>query len=207
MKPVFYNPMIEPIRLAVLLSGSGRTLQNLLDRAADGSLPAQVVLVVSNKPGAYGLLRANEAGVATAVVSKGDFPGDQFSERIFTLVRKARADLVAMAGFLQLLTIPPDYEGRVMNIHPALLPAFGGPGMYGRHVHEAVLKAGVPESGCTVHLADNVYDNGPILVQQRVPVRQNDTPDTLAERVFAAECEAYPAAIAQWAAAFARRRG
>lgn len=191
--------MAEPIRMAVLLSGSGRTLQNLLDRAADGSLPVQVVLVVSNKPDAYGLLRAEEAGIATAVVAKSDFPGEGFSDRIFTLVRKARTDLVALAGFVQLLTIPPDFEGRVLNIHPALLPAFGGPGMYGQRVHEAVLATGVTESGCTVHVADNIYDHGPILVQRRVPVLPGDTPELLAERVFVAECDAYPEAIRVWA--------
>jgi phosphoribosylglycinamide formyltransferase-1 len=196
--------MSEPIRLAVLLSGSGRTLQNLLDRQADRSLPARVVLVVSNKPDAYGLWRAAEAGVATAVVTKKEWPGQQFSERIFSLVRKSRCELVALAGFLQLLQIPPDFEGRVLNIHPALLPAFGGAGMYGHAVHEAVLKAGVPESGCTVHVADNVYDHGPILVQRRVPVLPGDTPDELAERVFAAECDAYPDAIRLWAATFPR---
>jgi folate-dependent phosphoribosylglycinamide formyltransferase PurN len=100
-----------------------------------------------------------------------------------------------MAGFLQLLRIPDDFAGRVLNIHPALLPAFGGQGMYGRRVHKAVLAAGVKESGCTVHVADNEYDHGPIVLQRTVEVRPDDTPEALADRVFAAECEAYPEAI------------
>jgi formyltetrahydrofolate-dependent phosphoribosylglycinamide formyltransferase len=192
--------MNSPPRLAVLLSGSGRTLQNLIDRIGAGELSARIVLVISNKADAYGLMRAEEADIPTAIVTKSDFPGPAFSERIFTLFRKARTDLVCLAGFLQLLQIPDDFSGRVLNIHPALLPDFGGQGMYGHHVHEAVLKSGVKESGCTVHLADNEYDRGTILVQKRVPVVHGDTPDTLADRVFAAECEAYPEAIRKWIA-------
>lgn len=196
--------MADNLRIAVLLSGSGRTLQNLIDRIRSGSLPAQVVLVISNKADAYGLMRAEEAGIATAIVSKKDFPGPAFSERIFTLIRKSRVDLVCMAGFLQLLQIPKDFTGRVLNIHPALLPAFGGQGMYGHHVHEAVLKAGVKETGCTVHIADNAYDRGTILVQKRVPVLEGDTPESLANRVFVAECEAYPEGIQKWISFSAR---
>lgn len=187
--------MPSPPRLAILLSGSGRTLQNLIEKINAGQLSAHIVLVISNKSDAYGLMRAAEAGIATAIVNKRDFPGEAFSERIFTLIRKSRVDLVCLAGFLQLLHIPYDYIGRVLNIHPALLPDFGGHGMYGHHVHEAVLKAGVKESGCTVHIADNEYDRGSILLQKRVPVFNDDTPELLAERVFSAECEAYPEAI------------
>lgn len=190
--------MPDPLRLAVLLSGSGRTLQNLIVRIRQGTLAANIVLVISNKSDAYGLMRAEEAGIATAVVTKGDFPGDAFSDRIFTLIRKSRVDLVCLAGFLQLLHIPDDFTGRVLNIHPALLPDFGGPGMYGHHVHEAVLASGAKVSGCTVHIADNIYDHGPILLQKRVPVLEGDTPESLAERVFTAECEAYPEAINNW---------
>jgi phosphoribosylglycinamide formyltransferase-1 len=186
----------ETIRLAVLLSGTGRTLQNLLDRCADGRLPARVVLVISNKPDALGLTRAERAGVPTAVVSRKQFADrEAFSATVFDHCRRAGADLVCMAGFLQLLRIPDDFAHRVVNIHPALLPAFGGPGMYGHHVHEAVLASGAKVSGCTVHFADNEYDHGPIILQRAVEVRDDDTADTLAERVFAAECEAYPEAI------------
>jgi phosphoribosylglycinamide formyltransferase-1 len=188
--------MTRPLPIAVLLSGSGRTLQNLLDRIADRSLPATVVLVVSNKADAYGLERARKAGVPTVVVDRKSFSGrDAFSAVIFDHCRRAGAELVCLAGFLQLLHIPDDFAGRVLNIHPALLPAFGGQGMYGRHVHEAVIASGATESGCTIHFADNVYDNGPIVQQRKVEVRPEDTPETLAERVFAAECEAYPEAI------------
>jgi formyltetrahydrofolate-dependent phosphoribosylglycinamide formyltransferase len=183
-------------RLAVLISAGGTTLQNLIDRIADGRLEAQIVQVISSNPGVFGLERAARAGLPAAVVSRREAGSrDEFSRRIFDLCRQARADLVCMAGFLQLLTIPEDFHGRVLNIHPALIPAFCGKGFYGHHVHEAVLAAGVKVTGCTVHFADNEYDHGPIILQRAVPVRENDTPDTLADRVFEQECEAYPEAI------------
>lgn len=188
--------MKSPLRLAVLLSGTGTTLQNLLDRSADGRLRAQIVLVVSSKPDAFGLERARKAGVPTAVVVRKECAdAAEFSRRVFEHVRRAEAQLVCMAGFLQLLPIPDDFLGRVMNIHPALIPAFCGKGMYGHHVHEAVLASGVKESGCTVHFADNQYDHGPIILQRTVPVLDGDTTDALAARVFEQECEAYPEAI------------
>jgi formyltetrahydrofolate-dependent phosphoribosylglycinamide formyltransferase len=188
--------MDEPIRLAVLLSGNGTTLQNLLARIADGRLRARVVLVVSNHADAFGLVRAERAGVPAAVVSRADCASRaEFGGRIFALCREAGAELVCLAGFLQLLPIPEHFRGRVMNIHPALIPAFCGKGYYGRHVHEAVLAYGAKVSGCTVHFADNEYDHGPIILQRTVPVLEDDTPDTLAARVFAQECEAYPEAI------------
>jgi formyltetrahydrofolate-dependent phosphoribosylglycinamide formyltransferase len=188
--------MPSPLRLAVLLSGGGTTLQNLLDRSADGRLPAKVVLVVASRPDAFGLFRAEQAGVPTLVVPrKGCASAEEFSQRIFDACRQAQVELVCLAGFLQLLPIPADYEGRVLNIHPALIPAFCGKGFYGHHVHEAALAAGVKVSGCTVHFADNQYDHGPIVLQRTVPVLEQDTPDTLAARVFEQECEAYPEAI------------
>lgn len=184
------------IRLAVLLSGNGTTLQNLLDRIADGRLRAQVALVLSNRADAYGLARAAEAGIPASVVERKQFADrESFSRRIFDLCREAHADLVCLAGFLQLLHVPDDFLNRVMNIHPALIPAFCGKGFYGHHVHEAALAYGVKVSGCTAHFADNVYDHGPIILQRTVPVRDDDTPDTLAARVFEQECEAYPEAI------------
>jgi phosphoribosylglycinamide formyltransferase-1 len=186
----------EPLSIAVLLSGSGRSLQNLLDRIAAGQLPAEVDLVISSRPDAYGLKRARHAGISTAVVERNAFHDrDDFCATIFDQCRQAGVQLVCLAGFLQLLRIPDDFAGRVMNIHPALLPAFGGQGMYGRHVHEAVLEYGAKLSGCTVHFADNVYDHGPVILQRAVEVLDDDTPDSLADRVFAAECEAYPEAI------------
>jgi phosphoribosylglycinamide formyltransferase-1 len=184
------------ISLAVLLSGGGTTLQNLLDRIGDGRLHAKVVLVVSSNPRAFGLQRAEKAGIPTAVVERKTCASDQeFSERIFGLCRKAGVELVCMAGFLKFLPIPDDFRNRVLNIHPSLIPAFCGHGYYGDRVHEAVLASGVKISGCTVHFADNEYDHGPIVIQRVVTVQDNETPESLAARVFEQECEAYPEAI------------
>jgi formyltetrahydrofolate-dependent phosphoribosylglycinamide formyltransferase len=188
--------MSQPIRLAVLLSGSGTTLQNLLDRCADGSLPAVVACVVSSNPGAFGLTRARSAGAPAVVVDRKAYAARaEFSRAVFGHCRQAGADLVCLAGFLHLLEIPDDFRLRVLNIHPALIPAFCGKGFHGLHVHRAALEAGVKVSGCTVHFADNEYDHGPIVLQRVVPVLDDDTPEALAARVFAAECEAYPEAI------------
>jgi phosphoribosylglycinamide formyltransferase-1 len=188
--------MDHPIRLAVLVSGSGTTLQNLLDRIADGRLSAQVVCVVSNNPEALGLTRAVRAGVPAFVVERKNCASRaEFGERIFAHCRDAGADLVCMAGFLQLLPIADDFRHRVLNIHPALIPAFCGKGLYGLHVHQSALEAGVKVSGCTVHFADDEYDHGPIVLQRVVEVRDDDTPESLAARVFEQEKEAYPEAI------------
>lgn len=184
------------IRLAVLLSGNGMTLQNLYDLAQAGSLPARVVLVIANKADAFGLERARTMGVPAHVITRKDAGSlEEFSRRIFDECRKAQVDLVVLGGFLQLIQVPDDFLGRVMNIHPALIPAFCGKGFYGHHVHEAVLEMGVKVTGCTVHFADNQYDHGPIILQRAVPVLDDDTPKTLAARVFAEECIAYPEAI------------
>jgi formyltetrahydrofolate-dependent phosphoribosylglycinamide formyltransferase len=188
--------MDQALRLAVLLSGGGTTLQNLLDRIADGRLRVRIVLVVSSRPDAFGLARAEQAGVPTEVVERQQFETrGEFSREIFDLCRQARVELVCLAGFLQLLHIPEDFQGRVLNIHPALIPAFCGKGYYGHHVHEAALAYGVKVSGCTVHFTDNQYDHGPIVLQRTVSVLDDDTPETLAARVFEQECEAYPEAI------------
>jgi phosphoribosylglycinamide formyltransferase-1 len=185
-----------PIRLAVLLSGAGTSLQNILNRIADGRLNAEVVAVISNNANAFGLERAKGAKIPAYVVDRKETGSlAEFSERIFTHCRQAQADLVCLAGFLQLIEVPDDFLGRVMNIHAALIPAFCGKGFYGHHVHEAVLAYGAKVSGCTVHFADNHYDHGPIILQHSVPVLDDDTPDSLSARVFAAECEAYPEAI------------
>ncbi len=181
------------MRLVVLISGSGTTLQNLIDRIRDGRLSASIVGVVSSKPDVLGVERARAAGIPVTVVEPK--PRESFSDRVFAAVRAFEPDLVCLAGWLHLVKIPPDFHRKVLNIHPSLLPAFGGKGMYGRHVHEAVLAAGVPISGCTVHYADDTYDTGPIVLHRTVPVLPDDTPETLAARVFEAECEAYPAAI------------
>ena len=184
------------IRLGVLISGSGRSLQNLIDRVADGSLSARIETVISSHPDVKGLDRARAAGIPASVVHYRDYKDvDAFSRAVTEALDRHPIDLVIMAGFLRRWIFPAAYEGRVLNIHPALLPKYGGKGYYGHHVHEAVLRAGEKESGCTVHFADHHYDRGPILVQKRVPVLPGDTPDTLAARVFEAECEAYPEAI------------
>jgi formyltetrahydrofolate-dependent phosphoribosylglycinamide formyltransferase len=188
--------MAEPLRLAVLLSGGGTTLQNLLDRTATGRLAARVAVVISSRADAFGLERARRAGVPAHVVErKGCASRAEFSARILDHCRAGGVGLVCMAGFLQLLEIPEDFLARVMNIHPALLPAFGGKGYHGLRVHQAALEAGVKVSGCTVHFADNEYDHGPIILQRVVPVIEDDSPEALQARVFAAECEAYPEAI------------
>ncbi|QJW96685.1 phosphoribosylglycinamide formyltransferase [Frigoriglobus tundricola] len=188
--------MHAPIRLVALVSGGGTTLQNLIDRAAAGTLPAGIAGVVSSRADAFAVTRAARAGLPASVVPKAQGrrePG--FADRVWDAVRAYAPDLVCFAGWLHLLPIPADFRHKVLNIHPSLLPAFGGKGMYGHHVHEAVLAYGAKVSGCTVHFADDTYDTGPILVQKCVPVRADDTPDTLADRVFEAECEAYPEAI------------
>jgi phosphoribosylglycinamide formyltransferase-1 len=187
---------MPPLRLAVLISGSGTTLQNLLNAIVRGQLPAQVVTVVSSKAGVAGLERARNAGLPAHVVERKSCAHvEEFSARIFEHCREANANLVCLAGFLQLVRIPDDYRHKVLNIHPALIPAFSGQGMYGQRVHEAVLAAGAKVTGCTVHFADNEYDHGPIILQRCVPVRDNDTPTSLAARVFEQECAAYPEAI------------
>ncbi|MBI5725270.1 MAG: phosphoribosylglycinamide formyltransferase [Planctomycetes bacterium] len=186
------------LRLGVLISGGGRTLMNLLDESKAGRLPAEVRVVIASRPCA-GLDKAKAAGLECHLVEYRKFKeaGDQagYSARITELLDKAGAELVVMAGFLSLWHIPPQYEGRVINIHPALLPDFGGHGMFGHHVHEAVLKAGAKQSGCTVHFVTNEYDRGPIILQRQAAVLPGDTPDTLAARVFQQECLALPRAI------------
>ncbi len=185
--------MTNPIRLVALVSGGGTTLQNLIDRIAAGSLDATIVGVVSSRADAFGVERAKRSGIpVTVVASRSPRFADLTSG---SAVRAFSPDLVCFAGWLHLLPIPDDFRHQVLNIHPALLPAFGGKGMYGHHVHEAVLAYGAKVSGCTVHFADDTYDTGPILVQKCVPVKEGDDPDTLAARVFQAECEAYPEAI------------
>ncbi len=183
------------LRVGVLLSGSGRTLQNFIDLAASGELPITIEVVISSRADVYGLKRAEAAGLPTHVVDARSTPADEFNHKITQLLTEARVDLVCLAGFLSLWIIPPEFEGRVLNIHPALLPGFCGKGYYGHHVHHAVLAAGCKVSGCTVHFADNEYDHGPIILQRTVPVLDDDTDDTLAARVFEQEEIAYPEAI------------
>jgi len=190
----------SPIRLGVLISGGGTTMLNFLEKIAAGELPAEIGLVIASRADCPGIERAHEAGLRCEIVSRKDYDSvEPFSDRIFELCREAKIDLVTFAGFLSLVHIPDDYRHRVMNIHPSLIPAFCGKGFYGRHVHEAVLERGAKVSGCTVHFADNEYDHGPIIVQEAVPVQDDDMPGSLAARVFEAECQAYPEAIRRFA--------
>jgi phosphoribosylglycinamide formyltransferase-1 len=189
-------PLNRPLRLAVLISGGGTTLTNLVARINTRALNAQIPLVIASRPDCGGVHRAKDAGVPCEIIVRKDFSSVQeFSDRIFSLCREAQVDLVVCGGFLALIRIPADFLGRIINIHPSLIPAFSGKGYHGHHVHEAVLKRGARISGCTVHFVDDEYDHGPIIVQKTVPVEDNDTADTLAARVFAAECEALPEAI------------
>lgn len=190
------EPSRPPLRLAVLISGGGRTLENIADAIARGELNAVVSIVISSRPGVYGLERAAKLGVRAETVDYKQYGDDEaFSREVFRLIRDAGADLACLCGFLRRLAIPDDFNNKVINIHPALLPGFGGRGMYGHHVHEAVLAAGCKVSGCSVHFANAEYDKGPILLQRTCPVLADDTPDTLAARVFEQECLAYPEAI------------
>ena len=186
----------ESIRLAVLLSGSGRTLANILKLIASNELSAQVVTVVSSRSTVKGVQIARDADLPCHVIRTKDHPDvNDFSAAIVEVLDSADVDLVVQAGWLCYWKIPDRYLGKVMNIHPALLPSFGGQGMWGHHVHEAVLAAGCKVSGCTVHFVNNEYDKGPIIVQRTCQVAEDDDPDTLAARVFQQECIAYPAAI------------
>lgn len=172
-----------------MISGGGRTLLNILEHVKRGELRAEIPLVIASKECA-GAQRCREQGLHVEVI-----PGRIPAPLLQSLLDHHAIDWVVLAGYLKLIDVPRAYEGRVVNIHPALLPRHGGPGMYGHHVHEAVLKAGDAESGCTVHLCDSRYDSGPIVLRERCPVLAGDTPETLAARVFACECVAYPRAL------------
>jgi len=189
----------KTLRLGVLLSGGGRTLLNILDDIQAARLDAEVACVIASRP-CKGAERSRAAGLNVTLVPYKETPDiETYSARIAELLTAAEVDLVIQAGFLSLWRIEPRYEGRVMNIHPGLLPSFGGHGMYGHHVHDTVLARGCKVSGCTVHFVTNEYDVGPIIVQKCVPVLEDDTADTLAERVFEQECAAYPEAISLFA--------
>ena len=181
------------MKIAVLISGGGRTLKNFLELIAEDQLPVEIALVISSSAKAGGLAHAEDAGVPTSVVNRKDYASDElFGAAVFSRCRTAEVDLVVMAGWLKLTPVPDDFAGRVVNIHPSLLPAFGGQGMYGDNVHAAVLVRGCRVTGLTVHFVDNRYDAGPIIWQTPVPVFDDDTPEAVAARVFEAEKEAYP---------------
>ncbi|QDU29950.1 Phosphoribosylglycinamide formyltransferase [Anatilimnocola aggregata] len=185
----------------MLISGGGTTLRNLIERQQHDELPIDLRLVISSSPTAKGLQFAADTGIQSLVIEKKkkDSPAD-YERAMFEPCRAAGVQYVVMAGFLKHVPIPADFENRVINIHPSLIPAFCGQGMYGLKVHQAVIDYGAKITGCTVHFVDNQYDHGPIIGQWPVPVRDDDTAETLQARVFAAECEAYPAVLRALAA-------
>ena len=188
------------IRLGVLISGSGTTLQNFLDEIDAGRLEAVVAVVISSSPHAHGLVRAKKHNIPTEVIRRNVYSdASTYGEAMAEVLDRHKVELVTMAGFLKLWRLPERYKGRVMNIHPALIPAFCGQDMYGRTVHKAVVESGVKVSGCTVHFADNEYDTGPVIIQRAVPVSFEDTAEDVAKRVFKEECVAYPEAIRLYA--------
>ncbi len=186
----------RPVRLGVLISGGGTTLLNFLDCIQDGSLNAEIPLVISSQADCQGVTRAAAAGVPCQPVVRRDFASTQeFSADVFGRLRTERVDLVILAGYLCLLQIPDDFRDRVLNIHPSLIPAFCGKGMYGHHVHHGVVQRGAKISGCTVHFADNEYDHGPIVLQRAVEIPDGSSVDDVASLVFEQEKIAYPEAI------------
>jgi formyltetrahydrofolate-dependent phosphoribosylglycinamide formyltransferase len=190
----------RPIRIGILLSGKGRgsNMQALIDATRDGRIPGEVALVVSTSPGAPALERASAAGVVTQLIPAPDYPSaDDLDAALASAFEQADIDLVCLAGYMRLLTpgFVRRFAGRMMNVHPGLLPAFGGKGYYGKRVHQAVLETGAKFTGVTVHFVDDEYDHGPIVLQRVVAVDEDDTPDTLAQRVLAEEHRAYPEAV------------
>jgi formyltetrahydrofolate-dependent phosphoribosylglycinamide formyltransferase len=188
--------MAKKIRLAVLISGTGRTLKNFIDRIRTGNLSADITVVISSAANVVGLQYAEEESIPIEIVERSQYGSlTEFSEANFNVCRAMKADYVVLAGYLRRLEIPKDFENRVLNIHPSLIPAFCGKGYYGNIVHAKALEYGVKISGCTVHFVDQEYDSGPIILQKAVDVYENDTPNQLNDRVFAAECQAYPEAV------------
>ncbi|GHT16889.1 phosphoribosylglycinamide formyltransferase [Planctomycetales bacterium] len=186
----------KKLRLAVLISGTGRSLKNFIERIHAETLSAEIVVVVSSIANAVGLQYAEEDSLPIEVVERSQYDSlKEFSDANFNVCRAAQADYVVLAGYLRLLEIPKDFENRVLNIHPSLIPSFCGKGYYGNIIHSKVIEFGVKITGCTVHFVDQEYDNGPIILQKPVEVYEGDTPDVLNARVFAVECQAYPEAI------------
>lgn len=190
----------RPLKLTVLLSGGGRTMVNLQEQITAGTLNAEIVQVISSRSSVAGVEQAEKLGIEPKIIRKKDYQSvAEFSDAIINQLDRAHPDLVVQCGWLCLWRIPDRYAGRVMNIHPALLPSFGGKGMWGHHVHQAVLDTGCKVSGCTVHFVTNIYDQGPIIIQRTCPVCQGDDADMLGARVFDEECKAYPEAISLFA--------
>ena len=189
------------LQLAVLLSGEGTSLENLVERIDAGEVPARVEVVLASKEKAGGLERARRHDIPAVAVPRAQYPDvTKFNDALHAILARHEIDLVVLLGFLSPFETRGVFDARTLNVHPALIPAFSGKGFYGKRVHEAVLESGVKTTGATVHLVDDQYDHGPIVLQRSVPVRDDDTPDTLAARVQAVERELVPEAIRLFAA-------
>lgn len=186
-------------KLAVLVSGGGSNLQSIIDNTKNGILKdiAEVVIVISSSPSAYGITRAKNEGIKAVALDYKNMDKTEYDNQIYNLIKESDADLICLAGYLKKVpdVIVKEYKSRILNIHPALLPKFGGKGMFGHHVHEAVVKAGETKSGPTVHFVDENYDTGSIILQKEVPVYKTDTPDDVAKRVLVQEHIIFPQAI------------
>lgn len=193
----------SPIRIAVLASGSGTNFQAIVDKIASGKLNARVMVLICNNRNAFVLERARQVGIRAEHWSE-TLAGSrkEFVEGLLRTLRESKVELIVLAGYMKLLPeeVVREYHGRILNIHPALLPKFGGQGMYGMFVHEAVIAAQESESGATIHFVDAEYDRGPVFLQRTVPVLPSDTPESLRERVLKLEHELLPEAIAKFAA-------
>ena len=190
--------MNRKVRVAVFVSGGGTNLQSLIDACSQDDYPAEIVLVVSSSKKAYGLERAKKRSIPTAVMRKKDFAShDEYADALLNCLTEHDVELICLAGYLKLVpsNVVRRFKSRILNIHPALLPKFGGKGMYGIRVHEAVIAAGEKESGPTIHFVDEIYDHGSIFMQRKVPVRPDDTPDDLQKRVLLEEHKIYPDAL------------
>lgn len=190
--------MARKVKVAVLISGSGTNLQSLIDSCADENFPTEIALVISSKKKAFGLERARNHSIPAVVLRKKDFGTEQqYADKMLKTLKEHHIEIVCLAGYLKLIpsSIVRCFENRILNIHPALLPKFGGAGMYGMRVHEAVIAAGESESGPTVHIVNEVYDHGRVFMQRKVPVLPDDTPEVLQKRVLAVEHELYPEAL------------
>ncbi len=186
-------------KFALFISGGGGNALNLVRACREGRIPAEPILVVASKEAAPGVLKLRKEGLLVVVLDPRDGASEEaYSRACLGAAEAAGADFIALAGWLRKLAIPAEWEGRILNIHPGLLPRFGGPGMYGMHVHRAVLASGEKESGCTVHLVDNEFDHGRKLAESRVPVLPDDSPESLQQRVYATEMELYPRAMAEY---------
>ncbi len=190
----------RPLRIAVLLSGNGTSLENLFEHIDRGEVPGEIAVVIASKEKAFGLERARQRGVPAIAVPRDQYEsGSAFNDALHAALDEYEIDLVALLGFLSLFELRGRYEGRALNVHPALIPAFSGKGYYGKRVHEAVLAAGAKVTGATVHFVDEEYDKGPILVQEAIPVNEDDDAESLANRVQEAERRLVPLAI-RWIA-------